>query len=263
MIDPHWTVIDLDPHTWRNLGRFLQVPQYVRTTQPGENALFVLHDAGRPLNVYDSRRGPRPELVTGPIENPQLLAHDLFETGEWDRVHIINKQHLVEAARWTQRIENRALTLDAYYHRVFESVWKNPQGYVSLPPHPGDWHGWTYTGLKQFVKQLPTAATLALGVFDDEAVEIGLVLEFHSGLIKRVTTFEGLELSSATLGFSAKFLDQLWSRLEENFAPPAGILLCTASTFDSWIAADDKVGFLQRAAQEGTALWRLQLHKDI
>jgi len=256
MIDPDWTVIDLDPRTWRNIGHFFEVPQYVRTSQPGENALFVLHDNGRPLNVYDSRRGLRPELIAGPIDDPQLLAHELFETGQWDRVHVINKQHLIEVARQAQTIEDRALTLDAYYHRVFQLVWQNPQGYVSLPPHPGHWHAWTYTQIKDFITRLSKPASLALGVLEGGEVAIGLILLVSEGLIRRVTTFEALTLTMPLTVSTASF-EHLWLSLRHQFAPPAAALLCTRSAFDQWITAGDKAAVIRNAALKGEAFWRM------
>lgn len=256
MIDPNWTVIDLDPRTWRNLGPFFQVPQYIRTAQPGENALFVLHEDGKPLNVYDSRRGPSPELVPGPISDPQLLAHDLFETGEWDRVHVINKQHLRAVARQSHTLENRALTLDAYYRRVFELVWNNPQGYVSVPPHPGHWQAWTYTQIRDFIARVRGPAALALAVLEGDEIAIGLILVVNEGLIRRVTTFEALTLA-APLSVSAASMESLWSALAQQFAPPAATLLCSRPVFDQWIAAGDKAAVLRNAARQGEAVWRL------
>jgi hypothetical protein len=244
MIDPHWTVVDLDPVTWRNIGHFFDPGQYIRTTRPGQKELFVLHDNGRPVNVYDSQKGARPELVSGLIDNPQLLAHDLFETEEWDRVHVINKQHIAAVERHAQTIENRSLTLDAYYHRIFELVWQSPEGYVSLPPHPGHWNYWTYSQIKDYISQISGPASLALGVLDGEKLAIGLLVEVRDGLIRLVTTFEALPLQSP-LTLSAEGLDQLWDAIGSKFAPPAAVLLCGQATFDAWIAAQNKSAFIE------------------
>ena len=259
MIDPNWNVADLDPRTWRNLGRFIDVPQYLRTAQSEEHGLFVLHDGGRPLRVFDSRAGVRADLGIGRVDDPRLLAHSLFETGEWDRVHVIDKRHLAGVARRAQTIENRALHLDAYYHRVFELMWQDPTGYASVPPHPGDWHGWTYGGVQRFLDGLPPAASLALGVFDGDTLAIGLILEVHAGAIQRVTTFEALDTPPAEQRLSASFMRQLWAGLEQNFAPPAAALLYTASDFEAWISAADKTENLRQAVQSGAALLRLNI----
>jgi hypothetical protein len=259
MIDPQWSVVDLDPRTWRNIGKYFDPGQYIRAAQPNEHGLFVLHEDGRLLRTVDNLRGVRRDLVIPDCKAPQELARRLFGQGEWDRVHVINKRHLADVARRAQATPRRELTLDGYYHLVYRLLWDDSDGYVCVPPHPGHWHGWTYTGVRQFVDQLPAAATLALGVFDDEAVSISLILELRDGMIRRVTTFEGLELPPSDPRLSAKFLDQLWSCLEAESAPPAGVLLCSASAFNAWIAADDKAAFLQRVSQEGAAHWRLRL----
>ena len=257
MIDPNWSVIDLDSRTWRNLGRFIDVSQYLRTAQPEEHGLFVLHDGGRPLRVFNSRAGVRADLGIAQVDDPRLLAHSLFETGEWDRVHVIDKRHLAGVARRAQTIENRALQLDAYYHRVFELMWQDPLGYASVPPHPGHWNGWTYSGVQHFLEALPSPASLALGVFEGEALSIGLIVEARAGSLQRVTTFEALPALAAEARLSADFMRRLWTGLEETFAPPAAALLYTAAGFETWISAADKSASLTQALQSGAALLRL------
>jgi len=257
MLDLNWSVADLDPRTWRNLGRFIDVSQYLRTAQPDEHGLFVLHAAGRPLRVFDTRAGARPDLGLTQVDDPRLLAHSLFETGEWDRVHVFDKGHLAAVAQRAQTIANRALDLDAYYRQVFELMWRDPTGYVSVPPHPGDWHGWTYAGVQRFLERLPASASLALGVFDGDTLAIGLVLEARAGRIQRVTTFEALALPPADLALSPAFLRQLWAGLEQHCAPPAAALLYTAAGFEAWITAADKAASLTHSLQAGSALLQL------
>ena len=259
MIDPHWSVIDLDPRTWRNLGRFIDPGLYIRTAQPGERGLFVLHDRGRAVRVVDTQSGVRRDLAIDSFDDPRILAHTLFESGEWDRVHVIDKQHLANVARQAQTIANRELTLDAYYHAVYELMWKNPLGYVSLPPHPGHWQGWTYTGIKEFVARLPDPTSLALGVLDERGeIAIGLILELRGGLIRRVTTFEALQFD-APLTLSAEGFERLWSSVAQRFAPVGGILLCDQPAFDGWIEAKDKMAYLREAAGRHAAFWRVEL----
>src|SRR5437016_14401225 len=98
MIDPHWQVVDLDPRTWRHLGRFFEPGQYIRAAQPGEHGLFILHDDGIPLRIYDTDTGTRSDLHIPYVEQPQTLAQQLYERGEWQRVHVINKRHLAYVA---------------------------------------------------------------------------------------------------------------------------------------------------------------------
>lgn len=258
MIYPQWTVIDLDPLTWRNLGRFFDPGQYLRTAQPDEHGLFVLHDDGRALRVVDTQAGVVPGLVPAHFDNPHTLAHDLFEEGRWDRVHVINKRHLAGVARLAQTEANRALTLDAYYHHLYELLWRRPGGYVSVPPHPGDWNGWTYSQFQQFVNRLPDPAALALGVLDHDQLSIGLILEVRGGLIRRVTTFEALALD-APPPVSAEGLEQLWAAVAARLAPPAAVALCDQATFEGWITAPHKTAFVLEAAQHQRLFYRLRL----
>lgn len=256
MIDRNWDVVDLDPRTWRNLGRFIEPGQYICAAQPGEHGLFILHDDGHILRVVDTRAGVRHDLGVNDASNPQALAAELHARNEWQRVHVINKQHLALVARQAQSIEHRAMTLDQYYRTVGDLLWSSQTGYISMPPYPGHWHGWTYEVVTQFLSYLPTTTSLALGVFDAETVAIGLILELNNGQITRVTTFEALDLQvQPTL--SSDFLDHLWNALDQNYASPSAILICTQSVFEQWIEVVEKTTVIERAVQEHRAFLRL------
>lgn len=256
MIDPNWSVIDLDPVTWRNLGRFIDVPQYVRAAQPDEHGLFVLHDRGRVLKVFDTRRGARPDLKISHVTDAHTLAKDLLRRGQWERVHIIDRHHLARVGYLAGASANRSLHLDGYYQLVYDLIWDGSDGYVAEPPKPSHWNHWTMSRLEQFVSRLPKAASIALGVFDGAKLNIGLVLEFKQGNIVRVTTFEAPALQPIEPHLSPDFLDQLWVQLG-HIAPPAAALLCTQAVFDDWISTPDKVNFIFNAVQAGNALLRL------
>jgi hypothetical protein len=256
MIDPHWDVVDLDPVTWRNLGRFIDVPQYVRAAQPGEHGLFIVHDRGHVLKIFDTDRHARSSVKINRVADARALAKELHSHGQWDRVHIIDQQHLARVGYLAGASANRSLHLDGYYQLVHDLIWDGGDGYVAEPPKPGHWNHWTMSRLEQFVSRLPKSATIALGVFDGERLTIGLVLEFKRGAIVRVTTFEAPALQPIAPRLSTDFLDQLWQQLS-NIAPPAAVLLCTQAVFDEWITTPDKVAFIFEAVQQGTALVRL------
>jgi hypothetical protein len=257
MIDPHWILEDLDPYTWRNLGRFIDPGLYIRAAQPDERGLFILHDGGRVLRVVDSALGVRRDLAIDSAAEPHALAEELHSEGHWQRVHVIDRRHLAAVARQAQATPRRDLTLDQYYRLVYQLLWDGGEGYVCAPRHDGRWNGWSYDNLVAFAKQLPAAATLALGVLGDERLAIGLILELREGMIRRVTTFEALDLPSGELTISDASLELLWDALSQRFAPPAGVLLCTQAVFDAWIAEEDKAAVLQTAAEAGQARWRL------
>jgi hypothetical protein len=257
MIDPHWILEDLDPYTWRNLGRFIDPGLYIRAAQPGERGLFVLHDGGRILRVVDSALGVRRDLAIDSAAEPHTLAEELYSEGHWQRVHVIDRRHLAAVARHAQATPRRDLTLDQYYRLVYQLLWHGGDGYVCAPPHPGRWNGWSYDDLVGFVGRLPAAATLALGVLDGPTLAIGLILELREGLIRRVTTFEALDLPPGEPTISDESLDRLWEALGLRFAAPAGVLLCTQSVFDAWTTEEGKAGVLHTATEEGTARWRL------
>jgi hypothetical protein len=259
MIDPHWDVVDLDPVTWRNIGRFIDVTQYVRAAQPNEHGLFIVHDQGRVLKIFDTNRQAGSSVKVNRVTDARALAKELYAHGQWGRVHIINQQHLARVGYLAGASANRSLHLDGYYQLVYDLIWDGSDGYVCEPPKPGHWNHWTMSQIEQFVSRLPPSASIALGVFEGEQLNIGLVLEFQRGNIVRVTTFEAPALQPIEPRPSADFLDHLWRQLE-NIAPPAAVLLCEQAVFDEWITAENKVAPLLQAAQNGTVWLRLIDH---
>jgi hypothetical protein len=172
-------------------------------------------------------------------------------------VHVINKRHLADVARLAQTISNGALHLDAYYANVYQLLWDGGDGYVSVPARTGSWHGWTYQGVQQFVGQLPIHSSLALGVFEGERLEIGLIFELEQGIIKTVTTFEALPEPDEITRPTVAVLDQLWQQLSQRFLPPAAALLCTAEVFERWIKGEQgKYELLREAIEQGQAALR-------
>jgi hypothetical protein len=259
MIDPQWEVVDLDPGTWRRLGRFIQPECYIRSAQNGEHGLFILHRQGTVQRIVDTKTGVRRDLQLEKIDNPQDCAQQLYASGEWQRVHIIDNDHLAQIARSAQATPQRELTLDEYYHQVYQLLWDHPTGYVSVPPHPGHWHGWTYQDLQDTLKKLPfSPASLALGVFADEILVIGLLLVCENGRIRKVTTFEALDPQCLSSGLTAETLTRLRQQITDTLAPPAGILLCTQEVFERWIHQEDKIYVLLTARQQEQAYWYWQ-----
>lgn len=255
MIDPQWQVIDLDPVTWRNLGPFFEPKRYIAAAQPGEHGLFVLHDHGRVLKVVDTQTSGLPAGIPAQIGDPGALARELYARGEWQRVHIIDRRHLAWAARQAQAAPRRDLALDEYYHLVYTLIWGSREGYVCEPPHPGHLSGWSYADIRGFMAGLPSPATLALGVYAGDALSIGLILVCEEGMIRRVTTFEGLDWSVSHPGPTEQALEALCAALDAQFAPAAGVLLCTDAVFSGWLAASDKLAYLTEARASAAAIW--------
>jgi hypothetical protein len=258
MIDPQWQVTDLDPITWRNLGPYLEPQRYIAAAQPGEHGLFVLHHGGALLNVVDTHTRATPSGVPANIADPVALAQDLYARGLWDRVHVIDRRHLARVAQQAQATPNRALTLDAYYHLVSTLFWGNAQGYACVPPRPGNWNGWTYEDIRRVIAAIDAPATLALGVYADDALAIGLILVCEQGQIRQVTTFEGLAWEVPSPGPTPSTLATLSEALSAQYAPPVAVLLCTEVAFAGWLAAADKQAYLSEARQQATAIWLLE-----
>lgn len=259
MIDPNWQLVDLDPYTWRAIGKFIDPGMYIRAGSAEEHGLYVIHDRGTVLSVVESSGTRRADLGLDHIERPDLTAQGLFDRGEWDRVHVIDRMHLQSVSTSAQQLANRDLELDAYYRHVFQLVWGNEAGYAVIPKHPGSWHGWTYQQIVDVVYQLQAPASLALGVIDDEgALIIGLLGEVSDGSFRKVTTFESLPFDRLEVSVTQEFLDRLWSHLATTDYPPATVLLCTESIFDRWVNEPDKARTISEAIDSGTAVLRLR-----
>jgi len=261
MINPNWNVSDLDPHTWRSIGHYLEIKQYFRAAQPGEHGLFVLHDSGKLLRIVDTRQGLRTDLTVSAVKDPVQLAHQLYQTGEWQRVHVVNKRHLARVATLASETAHQNLHLDEYYHLIYRLVWEDQDGYVCIPPKPDNWNGWRLGNIKAFLSSIPVDSTLAIGVLDRGRIEIGLILQIHEGMIDRVTTFEALDLAREPLEVDAKLLEIVWQQLRQKFASPAAVLLCTPAVFEAWMNGDNKRLVLQLAITASTAA--LAIRKDI
>jgi hypothetical protein len=256
MINPEWLLEDLDPRTWRAIGHLFSPAQYVAAARPREHGLFVLHESGILRRIVDSRVGVRHDLDVATVTEPRAVAAQLFASGEWDRVHVIDRRHLKHVAAASACAQPR-LSVDAHYRRVYQLLWDDSDGYVCEPPRPGDWHGWTYSALQQFLAHLASPAALGLVVLEAAEVHIGLALEVRDARICRVTTLEGLPPLPPP-AVSTMFLDALWSALHQTLAPPAAALVSTRAAFEAWLyTSDNKPAVLQSCIQNGQALLRL------
>ena len=258
MINPHWSVVDLDPVTWRAIGEYISPGRYVRAGNDGEHALYVLHDNGQILNIVDTATGRRTDLDLGPLDDPDATAADLYATGEWDRVHLIDRQHLAAVAHEAQSDPHHDLTLDAYYRLVHHLVWSNSDSrYVVQPPRESTWHGWTYAAVQEWVMRLPDPATVALGVTGESGLRIGIIAQIENGLITILTTFEALPIPREEVELTVDMANRLWNAIAGKFSPPAELLLCSQAVFEDWIhGSGSKREMINAAVARGEAIRR-------
>ena len=107
------------------------------------------------------------------------------------------------------------------------------------------------------IAALPSPATLALGVYLEDALWLGLILICERGQIRRVTTFEGLHSTLSNPGPTEQTLTTLCEALSAQFASPAAVLLCTNAVFSGWLAASDKLAYLAAARVDAMAIWHV------
>jgi len=257
MIDPNWTLEDLDPLTWRTIGHLFMPAQYVAAAQPGEHGLFVLHDSGERPRVADSVRGVRSDLAIDRVDDARSLAAALFARREWDRVHVVDKRHLARVAAEAQSTPRRDLSSDAYYHLVYRLLWDGSDGYVCVPPPPGHWHGLTYSTIARFLARAPSPSAIAVCVLESA----GVVLRIEHGHVVHVTTLEGLPpLPQPSL--APEFLGALCSALQARIAAPYAVLVCTRAVWDAALAAPTLLDVVRAAVASGDAVLRVAERVD-
>jgi hypothetical protein len=256
MIDPNWDVTDLDPITWRNIGDYILPTRYVRAGSPTEHALYILHDKGAVLNIVDNRLGRRTDIALDRITNPQATANLLHASGEWDRVHVVDKDHLRAVAHEAQSDPRPELTLDAYYRFVASQYWDGEGGYVTTPARPDSWNGWTWGGVKAWVDAIPGELSVGLGVVGTERLEIGVIAVVRDGLVRRLTTFEALPIPRDAAAVTAEYHQQIWDAMAERIAEPYAVLICTPEVFEHWLTGPDKRQTIADAIATGDAHYR-------
>jgi hypothetical protein len=85
-------------------------------------------------------------------------------------------------------------------------------------------------------------------------LEIGLIVGTADGLVRRVTTFEALDISRADAAVSREYADRIWKGIAESVGPPAALLLCTPEVFERWLAGPAKQAGIDTAIQAGAAV---------
>ena len=94
-------------------------------------------------------------------------------------------------------------------------------------------------------------------MIDDATIEIGLIVQVSAGRITRVTTLEGLPTVSQSASITEQYLNELWSVMNAEIAPPAAALVCKPDAFEAWLAAPDKAASLDESIRAGAALVRI------
>ncbi len=256
MIWEHWEVVDLDPHTWRNLGTLFNPQNFLSRARPGERVLSILHEDGEVLKVYDSALGVRHDLDLETIEDAPRVAKELYEAEKGlAEVQIFDKKSLIAFADRAQRGFRPDWDLDEHYHFVYGLAEDDPQGICYYPPHPPHWNHFTYEEVRHFIKEVvPSPSTLVLAVFDRDQLYISLILGIRDHKIKLVSTFDAL----VPLGLESRIgmgdRQRILKLVEERFDIPSFSFFAQRSAFEAWLTAADKQKALQQAVAEGTAL---------
>jgi hypothetical protein len=120
---------------------------------------------------------------------------------------------------------------------------------VAVPPHPGNWHGVTYTALRNFLAQAPSPSNVCLCVPE----YIHLVIIVEGGRITRATTFEAYP-DVPPPRVDTAFFEVLWEQL----TPAYGVLVCTKPVFERWVYSTEKTEILEAAHARSEAFWRIR-----
>ncbi len=85
-----------------------------------------------------------------------------------------------------------------------------------------------------------------------------MIGEVSNGSFHKVTTFESLPFPREESAVTVEYMERLWTHLAQGDWPPAAVLLCTSSVFESWVYGPDKRATIESAIADGRAILRLR-----
>lgn len=106
-----------------------------------------------------------------------------------------------------------------------------------------------------FMAILSSPSSIALGIYEQHVLTIGLILVQCAGKITSITTFEALNWNVAEPGPNGEIAIALQNALTDQFAPPSMLLLCNSSVFEGLLEAPEKRHFLSEAQSRGQAIF--------
>jgi hypothetical protein len=246
MLSPEVEIVDVDPVSWHNLFQIFR-------PEKQERQLFILHDGGKVLRVWDSEKKLRSD-IEGPITDAPALAEGLLEEDRGlARVFIYDTNAVRELFMRVRSPEYDDMDLDEYRQMIKGLIKTELSSGVCIRPPLGDWYDTCYEGFQELLSRLPSPSSLVVGIFDSGREFTSLILSVEGGKVKRISTFDvlvpdGHEPRSEPEDFAA-----FASLLEARFPPIAFAVFTDSSVASRVVSSTDPLALLRDACASGEA----------
>ncbi len=253
MIDQDIAVIDIDPVSWRNLGRMR------KELIPDQRILTVLKDEGRIVAVFDHHRR-RPVEIPDASEAPGELARRLFQDngGAFDKVRVWEREALKEFAKEISFPLRQELDRDDYQHWARALRRTNYRGTIAeYPPYEEEKDPFGYPLLRSFVGNHDDSI-LFIAAFAGGAPSFNLILGVKNKKVNLLTTwdaFGGEELKPDWAAAEAK--------LAAKFGPVSAGMMIEKDALAAIFRAEKKEEEIGRARAAGILSGKVASDADI
>jgi hypothetical protein len=251
-------VTDLNQDHWRHLTELTYFHRFDRK-------LFLLHEAGKPLKLWESQAGDLP-LPSESVGDPQSYAESLLKAyPEMAEVRVVDPEAFAQKMAEVQSKANFDMELDDYALMEFEECLKAP-GFAIAPKREFLWHSLPWKRLQRFAaKLLPASCTFVLGVFDGDALWASLLAQFENGKIVAISTTDALPPEDVKDFVGRDQHPFFLSCVANAFQRPAFGWFVEKAVFEFWLKAmdeDEKDEIFQKAIIENKATFDFNILID-
>lgn len=217
--------------------------------------ISVLHYDGLILQVAVVGDPVVPNLPEE-IKDPRELAEKLYRMSGADIIEIFDRGALEDIEMEFYSSWNPNEEWDLFVFRQWQTITtKYRDRIIFYPswPEPMSWFlSFGYEDCMNFLERdLPEKASLALGIFDDADVYIGLVWEIEKGKIVRITTFDHYYARGMQLAQNLSDAPRILETVRQSEFPLAYGLFCKREKAEEIVTADKPVAALQAEIRNG------------
>jgi hypothetical protein len=237
MIHRNVEIVDLDPLTWRNLGKVLRIDELSAIHSVEHRTLSILHQAGTVLKVA-LPQGVNVQLDST-INDPQQFARQLYENAahQVDCVQIFEKSSLARFSDAVQRLDWQKLTSGDFYLRAYELAQADTAGIVYYPSDQAPRWNVMFKHAQRLLSTVPDGQTLVLGIYDNGQPYFTLIVKVEQQQITLCTTFEYLQpfgIDPAVVPSTADDVLPIVRLVEQHIGKVAHSLFCDRMAFEAW-----------------------------
>jgi hypothetical protein len=202
--------------------------------QPNPRVLYVLHDKGRVLKAWDSKKG---KVSLGPeIVPSQELARELKIRNQVDEVQLIDRGSYHEYLNRAMDL-NKARELSGYdfKDRAKQLKEDGDKGFLIYPPREKyEYYHYTDRARRFVAQKLKPDCVFLLGVHTAKEWWTSVMTVFTGGQIVYLTTFEYFPAEKLAAPDSIQTHETLVKTAAQAFLKPAFGMFHSRATFESF-----------------------------